>query len=605
MNMDKCRGENLGLDNNWIKEPPHPETEWAACTNYSERAETVKPLLDTALLNAGICAGTEGKYILYGLVKTVSEHDTVQLWESTNLNDWCILGTAGIGDIPGDDRRKLDVVRAGLQYLRDTYWLACGLRQGGTVLLRSETGQATGPYVWHGQITTDGNDASLFEDEDGRTYWVYGHGKIARLTDDLTALAELPHDIRVPRWLPKAFRKPIGAGTEQAVGTHGTFLFKNNGLYFLFGAEAFQRMAGDGIDTFVAVSESIYGPYSRRYLAIPHGGAATLFRGPSGAVHAAFTGCGSYSPVQDQPAAIPMTFAMPEFIRPVPDVLLEKGAVAALQPAGDMLIRDPHISLCPDGTYLLTGTRDLPNRSFWDGNDELHLWTSPDLKEWTHLAKVWDLHENGTWENNTRPSPCLWAPETIFAKGTYWITYSVAGGGTALLKSGSGKPEGPYMDMGRMTNTHIDSSLFEDEDGQMYYVWQDGKIAKLKPNMSGFAEEPRQLLTVDGETVGYEGAFIVKHQGKYILGAAEWNGDRRTEGTYDLMYAVSDHLYGPYSSRQVAVPHGGHGTMFRDREGRLMSTLFGNDRTAPFRTRLGIVALTAQFDGDKPVIQPI
>jgi uncharacterized protein Usg len=300
-----------------------------------------------------------------------------------------------------------------------------------------------------------------------------------------------------------------------------------------------------------------------------------------------------------------MTTAMPEFIRPVPEVILEKGSVANLKPSGDMLIRDPHICLGPDGTYVLTGTRDLPHNSFWNGNDELHVWTSADLKDWTHLAKVWDLHENGTWEINTRKDPSLWAPETIYTKGTYWITYSVQGGGTSLLKSVSGKAEGPYIDMGRMTNTNIDLRIFEDDDGQIYYVWQDGKIAKMKPNMSGFLEEPRQLLTVDGETVGYEGAFVIKYKGKYILVAAEWNGDRRVEGTYDMMYAVSDSLYGPYSSRRTAVPHGGHGTMFINKEGRLMSTLFGNDRSAPFRTRLGIVTLNVQPDGDGLLIQPV
>jgi hypothetical protein len=69
----------------------------------------------------------------------------------------------------------------------------------------------------------------------------------------------------------------------------------------------------------------------------------------------------------------------------------------------------------------------------------------------------------------------------------------------------------------------------------------------------------------------YEGAFFVKYNGKFGV-----------DGTYDLMYAVADDLYGPYTPRRLAVPHGGNGTMFIDNDGRLMSTFFGNDRTAHF-----------------------
>lgn len=59
------------------------------------------------------------------------------------------------------------------------------------------------------------------------------------------------------------------------------------------------------------------------------------------------------------------------------------------------------------------------------------------------------------------------------------------------------------------------------------------------------------------------------------------------------------------SPRQVAVPHGGHGTMFVNRDGELMSTLFGNDRTAPFRTKLGIVKLAFEETANGVSIFPV
>ena len=94
-------------------------------------------------------------------------------------------------------------------------------------------------------------------------------------------------------------------------------------------------------------------------------------------------------------------------------------------------------------------------------------------------------------------------------------------------------------------------------------------------------------------SISYEGAGIIKVGGKYVLYAAEWNGDMRIDGTYDMMYAVSNSLYGPYSKRRLLIPHGGHGCLFYDREGRLRFTMFGNDRTAPFSRKAGPDPLSA------------
>ncbi|SDD07608.1 Glycosyl hydrolases family 43 [Paenibacillus sp. UNCCL117] len=595
------------MNSSFIHQPPHPETEWSACTGYSESAARIEPLLDVSLQDASICAGPEGMYYLTG---TTSGAD-VQVWASPDLKAWTgpvsvwRLETEGTWQKPQQHAEGgCGLCSPEIHYMRDTFWISYGLRQGGTGLLRSSSGSIEGPYLDMGRMSEDGHDASLFEDEDGAVYWVYGNGKIARMQDDMAGLAELPRLAQVQPWWSAGREDHPAYSRNSQIGSHGASVIKRDGYYFLFGADALKRMDSDAIDTFAAVSQAIYGPYSRRYLAIPHGGQAALFTGHDQQLYASFSGCGSYSPVERMPAAVPMTMAGPGFIRPSEDALLEKGAVGSLKPAADFRIRDPHISTGPDGTYYLTGTSNEPHGNFWDRNNQLHVWSSPDLKEWRHVAKVWDLAVNGTWENNIYEHPCLWAPEMIYLHGTFWITYSLKGGGTGLIKSVSGQAEGPYIDMGRMTNTDIDSSLFQDDDGQVYFVWQDGMIARMKDNMTGFAEMPRKLLCSDGQRVGYEGAFIVKYKGKYVLGAAEWNGDKRVDGTYDLMYAVADHLYGPYTPRRLAVPHGGHGTMFIDREGKLRSTLFGNDRTAPFRTLLGIVPLEAEADEQGMRIDP-
>ena len=177
-----------------------------------------------------------------------------------------------------------------------------------------------------------------------------------------------------------------------------------------------------------------------------------------------------------------------------------------------------------------------------------------------------------------------------------------------LLKSSTGKAEGPYVSVSPanvpLVPTLIDSSLFEDDDGSMYYVWQARSVRKLNKDLNGFAGELMELLTIEGEQVGYEGLFLRKIGNWYVLVAAEWNGGLlREEGTYDMMYAVSKKLTGPYSRRRVGVPHAGHSTLFQDENGAWYLSFFGNDRTAPFRASAGVAPLEMTDTGDDLVIR--
>ena len=582
--------------------PPHPESSLGACVTPTKDASPLKILFDYPIRDVSICAGADGWFYLTGTTG-FPEWDIVNegiaVWKSDNLIDWISLGIVWSIEKDGSWQKeyrsiegKKELCRAvwspEIHFIRDTFWITYGMNWGGTGLIKSTTGLIEGPYEDMGQITEDGTDASMFEDEDGAIYWVYMDGRIAKMKDDLTGLEEKARIIEAQVWRKGSFRYDKG---DTKIGSFGAYLTKKEGLYFMFCAEEFHRMNSKSVDTFVAVSRSIYGPYSRRYLVIPHGGQTTVFLNKNTQIMATFSGSGSYSVFEDRPAIVALEMIEEGFLRPDSSQIFEKGPIGKLQPLANIEIRDPQITLGSDDTYYLTGTSKYPNNSFWTSNDGIHLWSSKDLREWEYHGLVWDVKKEGTWQNAIREHFSIWAPEIHYIKNTYWITYSMQGESTGLLKSMTGKAVGPYIDMGRMTNRHIDSNLFTDEDGTVYYIWQDGKIAKMREDMSGFAEDPQQLLTVDGETVGYEGAFILKKEGKYILGAAEWNGDMRIDGTYDLMYAVSDNIYGPYTRRQVAVPHGGHGTMFIDREGNLMCTLFGNDRTAPFRRGLGIVRL--------------
>jgi hypothetical protein len=71
-----------------------------------------------------------------------------------------------------------------------------------------------------------------------------------------------------------------------------------------------------------------------------------------------------------------------------------------------------------------------------------------------------------------------------------------------------------------------------------------------------------------------------------------------------MMYSCAKGLNGPWKPRRVAVPHAGHGALFKDKSGRWLASLFGNDRTAPFRAMPGFVPVETRDSGDDLVIRP-
>lgn len=268
---------------------------------------------------------------------------------------------------------------------------------------------------------------------------------------------------------------------------------------------------------------------------------------------------------------------------PQPTTQPAASALPKLKPLFDFPVRDTCVCLV-DGVYYLTGTTGAP--TWWITNEGIRIWKSKDLKNWEPLGLVWSIEKDGTWQKKTVDGKrALWAPELHYLKGTFWLTYCMNYRGTGLLKSTTGKAEGPYVDVkpdGPLTG-EIDASLFQDDDGQIYFLFQNGKLARMKPDMSGLAEEPRLLKPANAPHVGFEGAFMFKVHGRYYLACAEF-----VDGLYHCMIATADKIGGPYGDRYLAIPHGGHNMFFRDRDGRWWSTFFGNDDKAPFKERPAI-----------------
>lgn len=304
----------------------------------------------------------------------------------------------------------------------------------------------------------------------------------------------------------------------------------------------------------------------------------------------------------------------------------------SVAPLFDYWIRDTHIALGQDGFYYLTGTtRSEGEEAAFRFNDGIRLWRSPDLKKWEDLGLVWSFERDATWQKvwytemggwmessaeDQNAHRALYAPEIQQIDGDYYITASInwpkqevgdEGSCTFLLKSATGRPEGPYVDAhGGPLTRRIDSSLFIDDDGTVYYLWQDGRIARMRRDMKGFAEDPRWIVQQHYNPEPYcEGVSMFKHDGLYHLILAIWTmdeggragyfpGSREQKLSYDCVIATSRNIYGPYSERYTAITGGGHNTIFRDKEGRIMATMFGNpvnDSFAPFYARPAVMEM--------------
>jgi hypothetical protein len=317
---------------------------------------------------------------------------------------------------------------------------------------------------------------------------------------------------------------------------------------------------------------------------------------------------------------------------------------ADTRPLIDCWMRDTYVTPGPDGYYYLTGTTADPHRQFdergphcWDWNDGIYLWRSKNLKTWEALGLVWSLDKDATWQSRfamAKPgrSPigfmldakrrAVWAPELHYIKSaTNWFMVACMNDdapqkGSFILRSATGKPEGPYENIpGNVTGpifTNIDGSLFEDDDGTVWFLGHNHLYAKMKPDMSGIASGLKAFVETTYSKEPYlEGVYVIKVDGKFHLLQAAWSF-KLPDGTfayddsapqrggirwsYDSIVASADHLEGPYGPRYTLGLGIGHNNLFQDDSGHWWATMFGNPRSStefkqPFFCRPAIVSL--------------
>lgn len=284
----------------------------------------------------------------------------------------------------------------------------------------------------------------------------------------------------------------------------------------------------------------------------------------------------------------------------------------------DIWIRDPYIVLAPDGYYYLTGTTQTP-KSVLDGSLKynvglgdssrvgwhVRVWKSQNLVDWEYIGEPFDLAE-GYWatkhkdlfEKTPTRNWHLWAPELHFINDKWVLVHTTPSPvkeGSNLAVSKTSALSGPFdFPLAEKSKGLHDPSLFRDTDGKVYLIWSNTYIAELTPDMNGFVGEPQHIYPStlrkmgDGSLkkgIGHEGCVILKIGDKYVLFGTGWSTNKMRKGSYNLYYAVADHVKGPYGPRKFVGRFLGHGTPFQDKEGKWWCTAFYNANVPPVDTK--------------------
>jgi GH43 family beta-xylosidase len=184
-----------------------------------------------------------------------------------------------------------------------------------------------------------------------------------------------------------------------------------------------------------------------------------------------------------------------------------------------------------EGVYYLIGT-----------GSKYPVYKSTDLINWTYVGKALpEVSWQGTFGY-------WWAPDVEYINGKFYMCVSLAANmfGFAV----SDKPEGPYTCVGESFGGEIiDGNLFIDDDGKVYLyftAWGNRTygiyVVEMEDDYVTPKWETEKLIMTPTESWEkdqgsvVEGAYMLKHEGKYYL---LYSGSNYV-GDYALGYAVSD-----------------------------------------------------------------
>lgn len=556
----------------------------------------------------------------------------IRIWKSEDGKTWQDLGLVWkLTDLPEDAWQRAPranpdatggpavngVTAPEIHFLDGTVYLAYSINGQGTGLLRGNSGKVEGPYEDIGRITARFGDPSLFRDHDGTTYWICGNGLFARLKDDLSGLAEplRPFHLDALKYFKtvRAFGHTTGDHTiNGGFGVIRTEDAKGKPVYNLTFRNQATRRGRLVNDLMAAGAPAFAGPYDMAHVeeVSLHAGQANVFRDGDGFT-ASFTGYGPLAVFRDRPGMTPLNFNDREgrFSDIQYNYFTEAGPWVEDEPfLKDVQVNDQQVIHAPDGYYYFTG-------STWDNfrKGQFNLWRSKDLETWEELPSPYTQEQamaDPGISDQTKEGWYLgqfWNPEIHYLKGHYWLYFdppSKTRSGGILLRSTSGRATGPYAAFGEGYGSA--STLFEDDDppasgrsgeaGSTVYVSVGaGPIWRLNDDMTLASDGQLPARTRENLIIDIDiGSTLVKIGGKYVLFHCN------VVGGYGWQYYVADHIEGPWSRPRVAVPHGGHGFTFKDKQGQWQGLYW----TYAWHMRPGLQKLDVEVTDDDVIISP-
>lgn len=216
----------------------------------------------------------------------------------------------------------------------------------------------------------------------------------------------------------------------------------------------------------------------------------------------------------------------------------------------DKFIPDVEVHNFSDGKVYFFGSKDQEKNNWCSG--EYEVFSSKDLSEIENHGRSLSINSLKDCKENY-----LYAPDCIELNGKYYL-YFCCENGSEWVASGDTPCE--FTDSVKMDGiTGIDPTVFQDEDGQVYYFWGQFSLkgAKLSDDFKNVKKETivDNILTQDKHFF-HEGSSIRKRNGIYYIVFADVSRGEKTQygGTPTCLgYATSKNIFGPYVYRGVII----------------------------------------------------
>jgi beta-xylosidase len=210
----------------------------------------------------------------------------------------------------------------------------------------------------------------------------------------------------------------------------------------------------------------------------------------------------------------------------------------------DIYTADPSARVFNDTLYVYP-SHDRDSAKWWDMED-WHVFSTTDMKHFTDHGKAFSLKET-LWAKKY-----AWAPDCIERNGKYYFYYPTDQDNIGVAVGD--KPYGPFKDplgkpllsrtsKGVVANRDfIDPNVFIDDDGQAYLF--AGQLAvnavKLNKDMISYSGD---VKIIEGTDHFFEAVWVHKYKDKYYMSYSGKTG----EGSDRILYAMADHVLGPYT----------------------------------------------------------